>query len=159
MRARLRIAAFALAFGVLAGTAWGGDPPDLPPAPVKRNELPPGAPLWVNGKKMNALRPTGLAPADTDWRSDGALVPVGAVRVINRAPARLGFAFYDTRRWAVVQLDTRRRADLKCGGCDNIVYVQFHDGVVANRFELQLQGEYIIGWSNEAGHWVIRQAE
>ncbi len=133
---------------------------DLPPGPVPKNELPPGAPIMINGKKLQGVAPSGLlAPEDSDWSGDGALVPAGAVRVINRATARLGFAYYDMAKWQVVRLQPSRQAEIGCKRCEAIVHVQFHDGREAKRFTLDLAHQYVIGWSNDAGSWVLKPAE
>jgi hypothetical protein len=132
----------------------------LPPTEVPENALPPGAPIIINGKKLQGVAPSGLlAPDDSDWSGDGSLVPSGAVRMINRATAKLGFAFYDMAEWQVVRLEPRRQAEIGCKRCAAIVHVQFHDGREAKRFTLDLEHEYVIGWSNDAGSWVIREAE
>lgn len=133
---------------------------DLPPGPVPENALPPGAPIMIKGKKLQGVAPSGLlAPDDSNWSGDGALVPAGTVRMINRATAKLGFAFYDMARWQVVRLEPRRQAEIGCKRCEAIVHVQFHDGREAKRFTLDLEHEYVIGWSNDVGSWVIREAE
>jgi hypothetical protein len=156
-----------LAIGVAAGPAGGQDLPgglppeiDLPPAELPDNALPPGAPIIIKGKKLQGVAPSGLlAPDDSDWSGLGALVPAGTVRMINRATAKLGFAFYDMAAWQVVRLDPKRQAEIGCRRCEAIVHVQFHDGREAKRFTLDLEHEYVIGWSNEVGSWVIRPAQ
>ena len=154
-----RILSLAMVFGLALGSS-SVKAQDLPPGPVPNNELPPGAPVIIKGKKLQGVAPSGLlAPDDSDWSGVGALVPAGAVRVINRATARLGFAYYDMAKWQVVRLQPSRQAEIGCKRCEAIVHVQFHDGREAKRFTLDLQHEYVIGWSNEVGSWVLRPAE
>jgi hypothetical protein len=133
-----RTTSLAIWVALVFATAAAGEPP------TPRPPIGPQEPLTMLPLPGNAL-------------SDGSPLSRDSIRIRNVGDQPLFLAYWDGQ-WRQISIGAGRVSDVACSKCEGTLTVAFHNGKQNETVKVRGGRAYLLGWSAEAGTWVLTPA-